>query len=127
MVVQGVDRMLKPYQIEANDGQAVINVTACNTEWANISVDLIGPRRHQPKGSAQHQVSLPGFEFMVGATYGNQLGGTSSYYDMPDEVYRAYLEVNRPAILALVDRLNAPDYCLGTTNRNRNSKRRKVR
>ncbi len=103
------DLKLKPYQLETGDGQAVISIPACDTGWANIAVHLKGPRGRRWGGNVQHKVSLPEFEFLAEATYGNQLGGTYPM-EMPDAIYQAHLEANRPAILALIEKLNTPGY-----------------
>lgn len=100
---------LKPYQLETGDGQTVISIPACDTGWANIAVHLKGPRQYKRGGRVQHKVSLPEFEVLAEATYGSQLGGTYSM-EMPDTIYQAHLEANRPAILALIEQLNTPGY-----------------
>jgi len=95
-------KSLQNWQIESSDGKAMIAIPACDTEWANIAVFYKDDfRRYQRCGHVQHTVDLPSLKFELDQTH---------YPDMRDDTYRAYLDENKAAIVALVARLNAPDY-----------------
>lgn len=92
---------LKPYQIETSDKTAVIIVQACCEEWANVAVSLNGLRRWRNGGFVCHRLKLPELVYETEPLY---------YTQMKDDVYRAYIEANKAEILALIARLNSPDY-----------------
>lgn len=92
---------LKPNQIETSDKTADIIVQSCSNEWANLTVCLKGLRRWKNGARVCHKLKLPELTFEPEPLY---------YTQMRDDVYQAYIEANRPEILALIARLNSPDY-----------------
>jgi len=99
---RGIVKSLQNWQIESSDGKAIIAIPACDANWANIAVFYKdGFHRYQRGGHVQHTVLLPSLKFELDQTH---------YPDMRDDTYRAYLDENIAAIVALVARLNAPEY-----------------
>lgn len=90
---------VKNWQIESDDGKAIIAVPACDATWANVAVFYKDSyRRYQYGGQVQHTVNLPSMTF--------ELMKCHVLKDMSDEVYQSYLESNKKELLALIARLN---------------------
>jgi hypothetical protein len=93
---------LKRWQIKTSDGKAVIAVSACDRERANITVFLADKfHMHRAGGQVMHTVSVPDLVREWKRQY---------RWDMPADLYDKYLRDNKGAVLSLIEQLNAPEY-----------------
>jgi hypothetical protein len=79
-----------------------IIVPQCCKEWANVTIGYTDDkRRYQYKNrSVSRKIRLPEFEIEP---------GSKGFGEMDFSIYQRYAEENKDAILALVERLNAPE------------------